>query len=115
MARITNIEAYDLALSLMKRAGFVLDHVSRISETCYFHHPARKPLLLRASTHKSKKSPIGLNDVVARVTFTNKDTTHLNEKYVFDRVTWAIGQYFLADQKPTRYQRKHGELPHEPR
>jgi hypothetical protein len=108
MTRIDYQQAHELAISLLRLAGFEFSHDSRISETCYFIHPARRPLLIRVSTHRSKKSPIGLNQVIARLTFTAKDTTHLNEKLVAKRVTWAIGEYFMAAPKQSRYQCKRG-------
>ena len=106
--RIDYLEAYHLAVDLVKSAGFAFSHASMQTETCYYSHPARHPLLLRISTHRSKKSPIGLNNVVARMTFTAKDTVHLNADLVTSRVKWEIGEYFLATPRPSRYHGKRG-------
>lgn len=106
--RIDYLDAFHLATDMVKSAGFQFSHSSMQTETCYYCYPARHPLLLRISTHKSKKPPIGLNNVVARMTFTSNDTTHLNADLVESRVKWAIGEYFLASPRPTRYQGKRG-------
>lgn len=105
--RIEHMTAYNMAIDLVKQAGFVLDHVSGQTETCYYVHPSRPGHLLRVSAHKSKRSPIGMNGVVARLTFTKKDQT-LCPSLVLNRVKWAIGEYFLNDPRPSRYQGKRG-------
>lgn len=107
--RITNLEAFHLGIELVKKAGFVLSHVSNQTETCYYWHPALgKKRLLRVSTHSSRKSPIGLNGVASRLTFTEKDTTPKNEAFVVSHVTWAIGQYFLFEPRVSKYKGKRG-------
>lgn len=107
MSRIDCITAHSLAGSLLKKAGFVLDSVSQTSESCYYKHPIRPDCLLRLSTHKSKGPPIGLKSVVVRVSFTVKDEMHLlTPTVVENRVIWAIGYYFLADPKESKYKPK---------
>lgn len=108
MARLKHLDAYHHAIELAKKAGFVLSHVARTSETCYYYHPAvgtRK--LLRLSTHKSKHVPIGMNAVVARASFTPKDNNHTPTN-VYNKIAWAIGRYFLEEPKPSEYKGKRG-------
>ena len=106
MSRIDRFAAHNLATDLLKKAGFSLYKVSRTSESCYFHHPAREGLLLRLSTHKANKGPIGVETTLVNVSFTEHDERHLlTQTIVKNRVIWAIGYYFIADQKPSRYQR----------
>jgi hypothetical protein len=107
MSRISHMAAYDMAIELVKKAGFQLDHVSRQTETCYFYHPSRRPLLMRVSAHKNNGSPLGLNNVLARVSFSYGE--HMfTPTIVTNRVTWAIGQYFLGDPRPSKYKGKKG-------
>lgn len=96
------LDAYHLGIDLAKLAGFELKYASRNSETCYYTHPLRAPLLLRLSTHRSKNAPIGLALPVARVTFSPKDI-HLSEKRVGGMMRFAIGSYFLNDPRPSVY------------
>lgn len=108
MSRIDNITAYHLAIDLVKQAGFVLDHVSMQSETCYYRHPAvKKGRLLRVSTHRSKGGRIGFNGVVSKVTCGPRDM-HLNPTTVKNQVITAIGRYFLTEPKPSEYRGKRG-------
>lgn len=110
MGQISYLEAYHMAIELVKKAGFTLHHVSTQTESCYYLHPARAPLLMRLSAHKSKHSPIGLNGVVARASFTKGEEKHGSHSptNVRNRVTWAIGQYFLNEPAETRYRGKRG-------
>jgi len=110
MGQINYLEAYHLALELVKKAGFEFSHAAMQTESCYYWHPARKPYLLRVSAHRSKHSPIGLNNVIARVSFTSGEDKHglHTEKNTLNRVTWAIGQYFLNDPRPSDYKGKKG-------
>lgn len=41
------LDAYHRALELVKKAGFELANASMQSETCYYTHSQRQPLLLR--------------------------------------------------------------------
>lgn len=110
MSQIDYLEAYHLAIELVKKAGFEFGHASMSTESCYYFHPARRPYLLRISAHKSKQSPIGMNNVIARVSFTRGEDKHgiHTEKNTLNRITWAIGQYFLNEPKPSRYLGKRG-------
>lgn len=110
MSQIDHLDAYHLAIELVKKAGFEFSHASMSTESCYYVHPARRPYLLRVSAHKTKHSPIGLNNVVARVSFTKGEEKHgiHTERNVLNRVTWAVGQYFLNEPAPTRYYGKRG-------
>lgn len=108
MSRIDNMTAYHLAIDLVKRAGFQFKNASLTSESCYYFHPGRGPdRLLRLSAHKSKKSPVGLSSVCARVSFTPNDPYH-TEINVYNKVAFAIGRYFLEEPAPTRYYGKRG-------
>ena len=107
MSQIDHITAYHLAIELVKRAGFVLDHVAMQSETCYYRHPSiKKGRLLRVSTHRGK-GRIGHNGVVSKVTCGAKDM-HLNPRSVENQVIHAIGRYFLTEPKPFEYRGKRG-------
>lgn len=96
------LDAFHLALDLAKQAGFTLANAASNSETCYYTHPHRAPLLLRISMHKNKYAPIGMVPPVARATFSPRDK-YLNEQRVKDMMRWAIGSYFINDVKPSRY------------
>lgn len=102
------------AAAALKSAGFERAAVSMKSEAVYFRLPGRHGLL-RVSTHKSKKSPIGLGNVVARLTFRgNAFDAHSilvcsDEK--IDTMIWiAVGQYIMnsASEQPSAYQGKRG-------
>ena len=97
-----NHTAYHKGIALLKKAGFEFSHASMKTMTCYYYHPARHPYLLRISDHKTKKSPIGMNSVIAKVSFSEKDI-YLSDKRIIDMIKWAIGEYFLAEPKPSRY------------
>lgn len=108
MTGITNVDAHARACEIIKAAGFEMVSVASNSESCYYAHPSRKPLLIRVSMHKSDRSPIGLRFVVARLTFTAKDTPYLSDALVLQRVRWAIGQYFTTEPRPSEYRGKRG-------
>lgn len=103
---LDHMVAYDLAREMVKKAGFRLHQVSMNSESCYFDHPGRPGVLLRASAHKNK-SRIGHSNVVAKVSISPRfhDWTEFS---VFCAVRLAIGNYFLKDLKPSEYRGKRG-------
>lgn len=104
MARIDCVTAQQAAAELLKKAGFVLFQVSSVSESCYYEHPARPRCLLRLSTHRANGPPIGVNTTLVNLTFTEKDELHLlTPTIVKNRVIWAIGYYFIADEKKSKY------------
>jgi hypothetical protein len=105
---VNYLEAYHMAIELVKKAGFELHTVSMRSDTCYYTHPQRRGLLLRLGTHSSKKSPIGLRNVISKATFSRKDIHHFSEKHVRNQVMLAIGRYFIEDPKLSDYQGKRG-------
>lgn len=110
---MTYLEAYHLGLALVKKAGFELAQVSKISETCYYTHPARRPYLLRVSTHTSKRGPMGLqSNTLARATFSRKDTHEFSEMHVNNVIAMAIGRYFIGDPKPSNYYGRKGTWEH---
>lgn len=106
-----------LAGDRLRRAGFVVAHVSMRSEAVYFRHP---PLdkLLRVSAHKQKHGPIGMDGVVAKLTFSpgrrSADRRHLiRTESAIDQMIWtAIGQYFDREPAPSEYQGKRGTWEH---
>lgn len=104
------LEAYHLALDLIKKAGFELHTVSARSEACYYFHPARKPYLLRIAQHRKSKSNIGLSNTVAKVTFSTKHD--FSNQYVRSALALAIGRYFMDDPKPSEYYGKKGTWEH---
>ena len=111
------LDAYHLALDLMKKAGFTLHTASRQSEACYYSHPSRHPLLLRVAMHPSKKSPMGLQaNTLARVTISPHDRgltdEHHGPLHVENLVAIGIGRYFLKEPKPSNYIGKKGTWEH---
>lgn len=106
-------EAHHLALDLVKKAGFVLSTASSRSEACYYYHPARAPLLLRIATHSSKRAPMGLQGrIIAKATFSSRDTHPFSEAHVENVVAMAIGRYFITDPRPSEYKGKRGTWEH---
>lgn len=110
---MTPLEAYHLALDLVKKAGFTLHTASMRSEACYYSHPARHPLLLRVATHVSKRPPMGLQaNTVARVTISPQDRGLLDDHHaplhVENMVAIGIGRYFLKEPKASKYFGKKG-------
>lgn len=100
------LEAYHLALDLVKKAGFELHTASAQSEACYYVHPGRRPYLLRIAQHSQKRLPVGLSMTVSKVTFA---TSHdFSERYVRSALALAIGRYFMDEPKPSRYYGKKG-------
>lgn len=103
MSRIDHLVAYHLAIDLVKRAGFQFAFAAMRTESCYYFHPGRgRDRLLRLSAHKSKHSPIGLNGICARASFSPKCKTH-TETNVYNQVAFAIGRYFMEEPPPTKY------------
>lgn len=98
---LDHLEAYHLAIELAKKAGFVLHHVSMNSETCYYEHPSRLGCFLRLSTHKNK-TPIGIGGVAARLTL-GRNAPHVSEDSVHKMMVKAVGEYFLRDAEPSKY------------
>lgn len=108
-------DAYHMAQDLVKKAGFELHQVSRISDTCYYTHPQRRPLLLRLGTHTSKHAPMGLKaNTLAKATFSRKSSHGFSESHVRNVVAMAIGLYFLQDPKPSEYYGRKGTWEDQP-
>ena len=105
MARLDHLEAYHLAIDLVKKAGFKLAHVARRSESCYYCYPGLTKLI-RLSAHKSSKR-VGLGGVVASLSFPPKDI-HNTDKGVVDRVAITIGAYFLTEPRSSEYKGPKG-------
>ena len=113
MSELTYIQAHQLAVELVRKAGFQFQHASRKDESCYYYHPARAGdairdrCLLRLSTHKKNKPRIGVigtGIVISSASFTESDEQHkLTSVLVENRVKWAIGHYFIADPKPSNF------------
>lgn len=100
------LEAYHLALDLIKKAGFELHTASAKSEACYYFHPARKPYLLRIAQHRQKRPDIAHSMTVAKITFSTKHD--FSERYVRSGLALAIGRYFMDEPPPSRYYGKKG-------
>ena len=99
---LTTLECCDRASALLKEAGFVLENQSMRTEACYYRWPDRVDLI-RIATHKSKRSMIGLGNVVSRITFNGNRNDQPGEIRICDeaienRVMWAIGKYFLKSE-----------------
>jgi hypothetical protein len=108
VSRIDHVTAQNLAIELLKRAGFILDHVALASESCYYYHPAiGKKRLVRVSTHRGKGRTIGKNGVVSKVTCGPRNM-HATNKTIENQVIYAIGHYFLTEPKPSEYRGKRG-------
>jgi hypothetical protein len=107
---MNHLDAYHLALSLIKKAGFELHTASAQSEACYYFHPSRKPYLLRIAQHRQKRSHMGMSNTVAKVTFSTKHD--FSQQYVRSALALAIGRYFLDDPKPSEYYGKKGTWEH---
>lgn len=107
MARIDHIEAHSLATSLLKLAGFVVDHVAMKTETVYMAHASAPGKFLRVSTHKFKGRLIGLNGVASNLTFSPKDPYH-TKLNVRNKVQFAIGAYFLSEAAKSEYRGPRG-------
>lgn len=99
--------ALELAIAHAYKAGFTRAFVSMKTESCYFTHPGRPDVLMRLSMHKNNKSPMGLNNVVARAAFTPTNS-HLSEYMVWNTMRFVIGDYFLRAIPPSRYRGKKG-------
>lgn len=109
-----SLDAYHLALDMIKAAGFTFVVASSKSEACYYSHPARHPLLLRIGMHKQKHELMGLKGrVLAKCTFSPKDPTPWTEGHVRHRLAMAIGLYFLVEPKPIVYHGKRGTWEHQ--
>ena len=104
---IDAVTAFDMAIKLVYEAGFTKAFVSMKTESCYFTHAGRPDVLMRLSMHKNSKSPMGLNNVVARASFVPKNS-HLSEYSVWNTMRFVIGDYFLRPIPPSRYRGKRG-------
>lgn len=94
-----SLELCTEAGEMLKRAGFILHHVSRGTEACYYRLPDRGALL-RVAAHSNKQPLIGHPPVAARVTFNGTHVTapayiKIADQKVEAMVALAIGQYML--------------------
>ncbi len=106
---IGTLQACDEAASLLKRAGFEVADVSMRSEALYFRFPGR-PGVLRVASHQGGEGMVGLDRVLARLTFSpyklckEPDTLVLTEDKLHGLVCAAIGRYMVLSNgqiKPT--------------
>ncbi len=107
MSRIDHIAAHDIAVGLLKEAGFIVDHVATKTETVYMAHPSSPTKFIRVSTHRFKGSPIGLNGVAANLTLSRRDPYHTPTN-VRNKVLFAIGHYFLGQARTSEYRGPKG-------
>lgn len=105
--RIDAISAYDFAISLAYEAGFTRAFVSMKTESCYFTHAGRPGVLMRLSMHKNSRSPMGMNNVVARAAFAPTNS-HLSKYMVWNTMRFVIGDYFLRPIPASKYRGKRG-------
>lgn len=104
--RLTPLEACAYAATLVRKAGFVFDHASDKSTSCYYGFPGRVGLM-RISIHTSKKwrresrSIFGEKASVAHMTFSHKavrdDGTYQRSNAAIDsEIASAIGRFMLC-------------------
>ena len=98
MSGLDHITAYHLAIELAKKAGFLLHHASQKSESCYYYHPARgKSYLLRLSTHRSSRAPIGFNDVVAENPLQGQEARYGDPSVFLDGAFRSMEMAYVPD------------------
>lgn len=97
------------ANDLLKRIGFERAYVSMKSEATYFKWPGRHGVL-RVATHPSKKGAIGLDNVVAKLTFRGNgfdapETLRCSDGKIDSMIWIAVGQYMVnsTKERPKRY------------
>jgi len=111
--RVSVLELCNRAAEALKAVGFERVQVSMKSEATYYRLPGRHGLL-RIATHKSKRTPIGMDYVAATLTFNggkrDRDTMIMKDSR-FEGMLWvAVGQYILRSGAPheSRYTGKRG-------
>ena len=98
----------------LKAAGFERVAVSMKSEAVYFRLPGRHGLL-RVATHKTKQGSIGLDAIVATLTFRGNrfnapEEMTCSEEGLETMLMIAVGRYIMNSAEPirSRYQGKRG-------
>lgn len=99
------------AADMLKSAGFVFACASMRSEATYYRWPGR-PGVIRVATHKFNGSMVGLDHVLACLTFSplrlddKPDHIIISPEKVRTTVAMAIGYYFLnpRDTSKSKYQ-----------
>jgi hypothetical protein len=97
---VATLEVCNEAAELLKSAGFVLTTTSMRSEATYYKWPGH-PGVIRIATHKFSGGMIGLDHVLACLTFPpykfadKPDHIIINPDKVRTMVAMAIGYYFL--------------------
>lgn len=97
------------AIDLLKRIGFEKAYVSMKSEAVYFKFPGRHGVL-RVATHPTKRGAIGLDNIVAKLTFRGNsyddpEMMRCSDEKVDSMIWLAIGQYMVnsAVERPRQY------------
>lgn len=95
---------------LLKRIGFERVNVSMKGESVYFRWPGRNGVL-RVSAHRTKAGVIGLDNIVAKITFSpdgrgHGGTLRCDTQAVQSFIWRGIGQYMVnsATIRPPKYQ-----------
>lgn len=106
---IRTLDACDLAAAMLRAAGYEVAHVSLRSEATYYRLPGRAGVI-RVAAHRHEKPPIGLDPVLAKITFSphkfsGPDHIGIREEAMRGRVYTAIGQHFVksASPPPSKY------------
>lgn len=99
---------------MLKKAGFQRVHVSMRSEAVYYQLPGRYGVI-RVAAHRGNKPPIGLDAIIAKITFMGNsfndlNMIHISEGGVLNRIAYAIGIYMINSMEPraSRYFGKKG-------
>jgi len=104
--RVNIFDACERAGAMLIAAGFEFRYQSQKTETKYYGLPGR-PHNLRVSAHRSKKGPIGLAEVVARLTFHDggcETPQHIaiSDEAFEHMVAVAIGFYVIRSNREMR-------------
>ncbi len=113
--RVNVFEACERACARLLEVGFILHHQSRQTEARYYRWPDREHTL-RVAAHKSKKAPMGLPRIAARITFATDGACEqpncvaISDEHFEHMVATAIGIYMMRSALlPTsNYQGKRG-------
>jgi hypothetical protein len=102
--RVNIFDACERAGAMLLAAGFEFRYQSKITETKYYGLPGR-PHNIRVSAHKSKRGPIGLPEVVARITFHSggcETPQHIaiSDEAFEHMIAVAIGFYVSKSNRP---------------
>lgn len=98
--RVNVFDACSRAGAMLIEAGFELHYQSMKTEARYYRWPGRVHTL-RVAAHKSKKSPIGMPKIAARITFATTGACEephsvaVSDVHFEHMVATAIGIYMI--------------------